>query len=650
MAANRVKTVEYMLPNLLSQVACAVSAGSYTDSTDLTVYIPETTDRTILSARIEAYAYNSAYANSSNPSGWGIRCSCDGGSNWTAITQAALFSESDENFGLLMVADVTAEFTARFSGASDTVRWGYYITANNTSSAFANVSAKLIITYEYDDSAHATRVKTVHIPIESYNGRISTSYVAIKQTSTASNQIPQLTGSGSPLLPEASVTVRQAYLELWSNTMPNATTDAAITLRIDAAGSTQAYTTIDNTQDSATAIRLMWDITSEDLTAAHELYAIMSASSGNFAHLGGWLTVTYEYDHSSSSTILNSLLMGLGEDLTNVDVVGNKSYTSIERFIQEPDTITLKQSGIWVTMGGGATSTTFSIGCGSQTPTGYTPMADGQNAGMLSIVHRVDSGAHASTGIAAARGLNTWTAQWYAANANRLGNVSIMLIINYTSGKHTNGDGVHAHSVYFPLLASNRNAATVVSGTAVVVPKIISSDYWLLAVNPLVYASGLGAVAESLTLEVERVSTSGFETLFATAAIGQAENGCWISNGVCRSQFKRWPNDTDSSRMDIEGDRLWKIQGTSKQYGLGIWVTWHEITYSISGTVTGYTGDGSGITVEAHRSDTDEKIGTATTAIGGTYSITWYDNTIDVYSHAIQDGTHLGRSDDGVAV
>jgi hypothetical protein len=74
--------------------------------------------------------------------------------------------------------------------------------------------------------------------------------------------------------------------------------------------------------------------------------------------------------------------------------------------------------------------------------------------------------------------------------------------------------------------------------------------------------------------------------------------------------------------------------------------TYHGITFTASGNVINYTGDGSGITVTVHRSDTGEKIATATTAIGGAYTVTEvFDTNITHFSEARQDGTHLGRSD-----
>lgn len=646
MASNRVKTVEYMLPAINTQVACATSAGTYRDSTDLTIYVPETTSRTILAARLEVTAYNYLYANSSNVSGWGVRCSCDGGSNWTAVTQAASLNESDENYTYLMVADVTSEFTARFSGTSDTVRWGFYIYASSTATGFGPAFAKLILTYEYDDTAHSTRVKTVRIPIESLNGRIGTSATEIRQGSIV-NQIPQLTGAGSPFLPEASVTLRQVFLEVWGNSLPNDTTNSVLTLRLDTTGSTVSFGTLDNTQDSSATVRFMWDISAETFTAEKALYAYMTGGTSYIGFLGGWLTVTYEYDHSSSSTILNSLFIGLGSDNDNALASGDKSVVSVERSLEEPGTLTMKQSAIWITYQSGNTSDTFTFKAGSQTATGYTPTADGSMCGMSSIVHRIDSGGYRGAALTLARGANTFKAEWYTGTANRIGNVSCAMILNYTSDKASGGDGVHAHSVHFPIFGSNRAFATAVQAAATVAPKIIESNYWLLGVMPVIYCTGIGTTVDGYSLSVERTAGegNGWENLFGSIYTGIGENGCWMNYSACRFAFKRWPNDTDSSRMDIEGTRNWRIFGQSKQYGVGVWVTWHSHTFTISGTVSGYAdADGAGLTVKIYRESDGLYLGSATTTTGGAFTFTWYDNTANYRAVCEEDSTHVGAS------
>lgn len=652
MASNRVKTVEYMLPNILTQVTQSASAGSYTDSIDLTIYVPETTSRTILAARLEVIAYNYLYTNSSNVSGWGVRCSCDGGSNWTTATIASALNESDENYSYLMVADVTAEFTARFSGSSDTVRWGYYIYGTASTTGWSNASAKLILTYEYDDTAHSTRVKTVRIPIESYNGRIGTSATEIRQGSIT-NQIPQLTGAGSPFLPEASVTLRQVFLELWGNTVPNDTTDSTLTLRLDTSGTTYTYSAIDNTQDSSSTVRYMWDLSAETFTAAKALYAYMTGGTSYIGFLGGWLTVTYEYDNSSSTTILNSLFVGLGSDSNNVLASGDKSVVSVERSLEEPGTLTMKQSGVWITYQAGNTSDTFTFKAGSQTATGYTPTADGSMCGMSSIVHRIDSGGYRGAALSLARGPNTFSAEWYSGTANRIGNVSCAMILNYTSDKASAGDGVHAHSVHFPIFASNRAFGTTVQAAATVDPKIIESNYWLLGVMPIIYCTGLGVALDGYVLDAERLSGegNGWDNIFGSLYSGVAENGCWMNYSACRINFKRWPNDSDTSRVDIEGSRTWRVFGQAKQYGVGMWVTWHSITFTISGTVSGYAdADGAGLTVKFYRVSDGLYLGSATTTAGGAYSFTWYDNTQDIRAICEENSTHVGASVAGTAV
>lgn len=80
-----------------------------------------------------------------------------------------------------------------------------------------------------------------------------------------------------------------------------------------------------------------------------------------------------------------------------------------------------------------------------------------------------------------------------------------------------------------------------------------------------------------------------------------------------------------------------------------MWITYHTITFTISGTVSGYSGDGSGLTVSIYRADNKEIVGETTTAAGGGYSLTWYDNTIDIFGECREDATHVGRSDNSTA-
>jgi len=545
--------------------------------------------------------------------------------------------------------DMTAEFTSRFgTGATGTFRYGIYLDYAAAMN-FTNVSVKLYITYDYDDTAHSTRVKTVRIPIESLNGRLSDTAQIIRQGSIT-NQIPAL----DTFLPEASKTYRQITAELWSNTLPSAATAVNLLVKLDTGGAETTYGTM-STLLSPICVRFFFDLNGMTTNASHDLYARHSAATqSHFLHIGGWVIVTYEYDHANSSTIMNSLLLGLAEGSANVRLLADKDVFSAERYIQEPETITLQQSGVYTTYNATTTSTTLSFGVGSQTVTGYTPTGGATMAGMGTFVHRVDSGGYRGAGISLVRGLNTFTTQWYAANVDRVSNVSCMLILNYTSGKHSNGDGVHAHSVNNLIFANNRAAGSYIALLAARKPTIIEPNYYLTSVMPILYATGFSGTIQSIILQAKILAgestDAGYSDLFVTVGILGNERQSQIANGVCRTFFRRWPLDTDSKRLDIEGDRQWRISGLSAQRGLSLWITYHSISYTISGTVRNYTGDGSGITVEIYRTDNDELIGSVTTAVGGTYSLVWYDNVNPVYAHAIQDSAHTGRSINAAAV
>jgi len=647
MAANRTKTIEYTLPSILTDIA---ESAVFTNSADTTIYIPETTSRSFVSVSMEVVCGDNGAGNVAL-SAWGLQGSCDSGSNWTTAVIGSGYAATAENISHIFFVDMTDEFTSRFgSGTSGTFMYGIYLDYASAIN-FTNVSAKLIITYNYDDSAHNTRIKTVRIPIESFNGRLSNTAQIIRQ-GTITNQIPAL----DTFLPETSKVYRQITAELWSNTLPSAATATTLYVKLDSGGAETTYGTLGTTLVTPVTLRFFFNLNSMDTSLSHDLYARHAvASQSYFTNIGGWVIVTYEYDHSNSNTIMNSLFMGFGETTCNTRLVGDKDIVSIQRFIEEPGTITLQQSAIWVTAAAGTTNRTFNFGVGSQTVTGYTVTTGGGMAGMLSIFHRVDSGSYRGAGITLDRGLNIFTAQWYASAIDTFSNVSCLMILNYTSGKHASGDGVHSHSVHWNIFSNNRaTTAYIPPLSASRQPTIIEPNYYLLGVMPVVYQNGTTGAIQYLVFQCENLSTEsnagGWTDLFSSVGITSNERMFQISNGVCRFAFKRWPLDTDSTRLDIEGARSWRITGLSAQYGVGLWITYHSVTYTIAGSIKNYTGDGSGITVNIHRTDTDELIGSTTTSVGGSYTITWYDNETNVYANAIQNSTHIGRSIDGLAV
>lgn len=79
--------------------------------------------------------------------------------------------------------------------------------------------------------------------------------------------------------------------------------------------------------------------------------------------------------------------------------------------------------------------------------------------------------------------------------------------------------------------------------------------------------------------------------------------------------------------------------------GIANFLTYHAITYTVSGTV--YGSAGGTVTLSLHRSDTHEVVLTTSRTGNGAFSFTWYDNTVDVYVVARESDTRLGRSKNG---
>jgi hypothetical protein len=273
------------------------------------------------------------------------------------------------------------------------------------------------------------------------------------------------------------------------------------------------------------------------------------------------------------------------------------------------------------------------------------------------LLQRIDSGGAQGAGIASfARGENTLTVSVYSGSTT-IGSIgtgmSGIVYLNYTSDKSavSGGTANHAQTRYHFSLATAADAQRREFTTFS--PTINESSYYLMAVGfHLIFF--WGGTNQALNLRTELQSgegaADGWRDLGSKIVLTDTEQGIhnFVFDGT--PHYLRYPTDPDTSRMNIETSRKYRTENTITAYtSFYMFYTYHTIPRTVAGTVSGYTGDGSGITVEAFRSDTGEKIGSTTTAAGGTYSITWYDNAINVFCTARQDATHTGRSENTAA-
>ena len=631
--ATRTKTVEFAYQvNITSN-----AANTKRTFTGNTIYLPENS-KTFRSVTLVATWADDATAASS-PTNWilGIKL---GAVAESTVTVTDTVTNSGEAWTFRARRDVTSYFTTNWTGTSMT--WEASI--QQAVSVTQNHSVKLIITYEYDDTT-TTHIKTIRVPIESTRTNLTTAY----QTIGGATAIPAFKGS---YLPEASVTVRQCFIELFGNTNDVTTaTDWIATARVNGAN------TYDFWDNESALLSGRWaygiiDITGETGTSAVSLEAISTGITSRLGPLAGVMTITYEFNSSTTTTVFNSLFLGA------VDTVGQEGGTaagdedqwSRTIYIDEPGTITMKESAVILFMNdtGGFT---FNVAVGSQTDTAFTLTAGGTQAGQYSLCHRFDAaGAKGTAGMTLARGENDYSIQFRSATASAGWNLSGIMILNYTSGKATDGVGSHAQSRYFHL-ADTAADATTRQVNDVTTPIIPESQYWLVGAMADIDAQVTAAVNASLVLSIERTSGLGWDPIYIGMFRQDNELQLITPFGAARSAWMRWPGDPDPSRADIETSRDWRLDSLPNMWAAwGIWATWHAHSWTIAGTVSNYVdADGAGLTVNIHRASDGELVKSVTTTTGGAFSTTWGDDVEELYVEVYEDATHVGRSANGTA-
>jgi len=237
-------------------------------------------------------------------------------------------------------------------------------------------------------------------------------------------------------------------------------------------------------------------------------------------------------------------------------------------------------------------------------------------------------------------------------------------VLNYHSAKHPLGEGAHNHTIYrliitetpivlsaYPVFfpssisasipdtswyisdfgAHNNTAAAGISlGTTVptYVPMLTSADHYISTIEQTSSGRGLQTSQPSFRSNMtERMS------YFTT----------WADTYNIVKKYPEqvvYPNSIVGA-VNFQANHTHSLQDVSLN-NIYDHITYHSIPYSVTGSLTGYSGDGSGITIGLY--NTNRKLlATGSTAAGGTYSMTWYDNTEPVWVEAL-DGANAGRS------
>jgi 6-phosphogluconolactonase (cycloisomerase 2 family) len=330
--ALRTKTIEYAYPLSTD----SVSGSTARDFTSINISIPETP--TFESVILEVSCYdNGNTATSITDVLIGISLGAIARDDST-VTQT--ITNSGENQGLIFTRDVTSYFQTNWSGTTMASGCRLTITGMITNTC----TAKLIITYQWNDTANTTRIKTVRIPIDGNNSGLINSLIKVGRVSNP--QIPNL----DSWLPESSKVYRDIFFESYMHTGKAAGTNDR-TLSLNFTGSTL----LDATYDAALASDFMIKridklLGSISTSSTSDVYAQTSNVDMPFTCLSGILVVTYEYDHSTSTRIMNSIMMPC---IDESGWIGGPTTDDESRFtrriwVEEPGTITLEQSAVMI--------------------------------------------------------------------------------------------------------------------------------------------------------------------------------------------------------------------------------------------------------------------------------------------------------------
>jgi hypothetical protein len=638
--ATRLKTIQYGIPQLNT-----LADNTLTAMTVITAYIPELSGTVTIKKAIVELTVNDASTTLGNWTSRRIDVSV-GGAAATSYTNANLETNSGEQTMLFYAADATAHFVTNFTATSETIAISVLVDHASASGIIMNnVGATVYITYEYDDT-QTTQIKTVYIPLNAPVGTLATS-----KPGTATDTIAALDTE----LPETSKTYRNMYIICQGNVNNTASaTDSTLSMQIDTL-TAYASQTLEMGATSDYWARFVWTTHYYDsggasaglgmtTNATHSFYIWASIARHN--HQQVYMVITYEFDASGSTDCFNSVLLPM-----QATMMGGTAATDFERmsrllWIEEPATITTKDIAFYAFWEQAAAISTLNFRVGTGSFVAYTDAAAVLCGGNGCMV-RLDSA------FTLARGSNTLNCDVYRSDTADFGlAISGFLIVNYTSAKPTQGYGAANHTVkwnagftFDGATATNRRT----SAFAVAIPE---SEYFINSYGcHLANVTNTTTQFSGLAILMEKTNAAGeWLTVDSVAGHTDAEKGLHQHFAGIRDEMYRYPGDPWPGRLDPEGTRRWWVSysnaGTGFMY-LDLWITYHTITFTVSGSITGSSG--GTVNIGVWRMTNEELAGTTSRSGNGSYSFTWYDNTETLFAEARESATLIGRSDNGTA-
>lgn len=649
--ALRTKTIEYAFPTNTTQLA----TNTRFDFTAITLAISETTSRTFLNVyvQIDHQCNDAVGGNNVTSRTIGIKL---GAVAFNDVVRSEPIFEAYSTTSYRWTRDVTSYFNANFgSGTSETCQVGFIFNGQSSQS----VTAKLVITYQFDDAAENIRTKTIKIPLDSPTGMQTNTLVEI-----GTNQVPQLTSGG--FIPENSPTIRAMWFELSGNQDTGGSqTDFNLAAALDAEGEANVSGTWEEGNTNyANWFFLVWRRDDMSPTAAHAFKA-RTSTTGRVSNLCVVLCVTYDYNHSASSTILNSVEMHLPRLAT---VMGGSGTTAeaqrsqLKFMVEEPSTITLLQSAVMLQFNAlalQAANNLMRVGSQSyRTYTWGTAFSGAPPNGAFTQLHRIDSGAAAgSAGLTLARGENTITLDSYMSDTDDQStpfNVDAMAIVNYTSGKHSLGSEAHTKTTKWNLRDSIRTTGTTYyTSIAAVKPILSQPHYWVTAVGFTnnMYVAGSTKCWTTAEIGAGEGQGDGWAEICSVTTFND-ENLLYTPFQDATALFTRHPLDPSSARLNMSRTRRYRVGLTSQTGGTDstdiisdciLYVTFSSMPLVVERSTTPAQAS---LEINVYRADSKVRTYKTFTDADGDFTHISHTDALPHFCEAVLGTTYAGRSYD----
>lgn len=619
-----------------------VNSGSTFVSSVERVHIPELASRTFTDVIMQFHGRNSGLEIVNTIGLYTMSIQIDSQPTESYYVQS-MFNQTIEQISYTYFASASAYFNTYFTASAHNVK--FYINSSNTRTI--GHAFKLLCGYSFDDATVTNSIKTVRLPINSITASVLGTAKAYIGNYTAS--IPAL----DSYLPESSKTYRNIFIEYHSNDASTSTANFNLITQIDNNPSSGSRFTISQSLQSGPYYYEIQKLSGSIDTSQTHSIAMQSSVANRLCNIGGILHVTYEYDYTGSTSILNSNVYSMADANFYVSQ-RNQGETFFYKRIYIPETgsIELRRSGVMFLNGGSAPNTVY-VSTNSSSNAVYTTQNASVQTGYCPLIFQIDGTGSHIPAITLASGYND-VRIYYSALVNTAGSPSFhgaLLYLNYVSIR--NGPPLtHAHTVPKLIVGGNN----LINGSigfmyshhtaSITMPDV---NYYIVDSTDCHYFSfGAASNVPIFNMTETVLFLTGSEYYYDKANplirnsfgfVNDARHYFAMTVSDLTPFIQKYPNYTilqGRPKISLFTPRVFgyrtvhaHVNATSNHSNMNL-LTYHSLTGSITGNIRNYSGLGV-MPLKVYDYNSGELLFATSSKGGGVIDTFWYDRHSDIY-------------------